>query len=66
MRRDFPPFGNGVDAPTWLVLEVITLKLWPGVLNKTSSVLFLWETIIDVVVVAFLSDEDVAFELQAG
>jgi hypothetical protein len=30
MRRDFPPSGNGVDAPRLVVFEVINLKPLKG------------------------------------
>ena len=30
MRRDFPPLGNGVDAPRLVVFKVINLKPLKG------------------------------------
>jgi hypothetical protein len=30
MRRDFPPSGNGVEAPRLVVFEVINLKPLKG------------------------------------
>ena len=48
MRRDFPPSGNGVDAPRLVVFEVINLKplkgevLWSR-LHEVKP--FAWESI---------------------
>ena len=30
MRRDFPPSGNGDDAPRWVVFKVINLEPLKG------------------------------------